>query len=74
MEPAITLKRKKWFFSGDTLFEGSIGRSDFPTGDGRALVENIKEKLLTLPENVTVYSGHGGRTTIKREKDTNPFF
>ncbi len=67
-------EKEEMVFSGDTLFEGSIGRSDFPTGDGRALVENIKDKLLTLPENVTVYSGHGGRTTIKREKETNPFF
>lgn len=61
-------------FSGDTLFCGSVGRSDFPTGDAHALIENIKAKLFVLPENVLVYPGHDSRTTIKREKENNPFF
>lgn len=65
---------EKLLFSGDTLFAGSVGRSDFPTGDGAALVENIREKLLTLPEDTIVYPGHNGHTKIKREKETNPFF
>ncbi|MGN0435233.1 MAG: MBL fold metallo-hydrolase [Wujia sp.] len=65
---------EKLLFSGDTLFCSSIGRSDFPTGDGQALIENIEKKLLTLPEDVTVYPGHDSRTNIKREKEQNPYF
>lgn len=65
---------EKLLFSGDTLFCSSIGRSDFPTGDGEALIENINNKLLTLPEDVTVYPGHDSRTSIKREKEQNPYF
>lgn len=64
----------KMLFSGDTLFAGSVGRSDFPTGNQNELIENIEKKLLTLPDDVTVYPGHNSRTTIKREKETNPFF
>lgn len=60
--------------SGDTLFSGSIGRSDFPTGDGRLLVQSIQDKLLSLPEETTVYPGHNQKTTIGREKKYNPFF
>lgn len=61
-------------FSGDTLFYSSIGRSDFPTGNERDLLDNIEKKLLTLPEDVTVYPGHNDRTSIKREKAQNPYF
>ena len=60
-------------FDGDTLFNGSIGRSDFPTGDPEALVTNIREKLLTLPEDTVVFPGHDSQTTIGREKKSNPF-
>lgn len=60
-------------FSGDTLFAGSIGRSDFPTGNGIALVKGIRQQLLVLPEDTIVYPGHNERTTIKREKSSNPF-
>lgn len=67
-------EEEKMVFSGDTLFEYSIGRSDFPTGDGRALIDNIKNKLFALTEDVIVYSGHGDRTTIGREKRENPYF
>lgn len=63
-----------YLFDGDTLFAGSIGRSDFPTGDGEALLTNISEKLLTLPDETVVYPGHNSRTTIGREKETNPYF
>ena len=59
--------------SGDTLFEGSVGRSDFPTGSGSELIRSIKDKLLDLPEDTLVYPGHGGSTTIKDEKEFNPF-
>lgn len=60
--------------SGDTLFEQSIGRTDFPTGSMSVLVRSIREKLFVLPENTRVYPGHGGETTINIEKQYNPFF
>jgi hydroxyacylglutathione hydrolase len=60
-------------FVGDALFAGSIGRTDFPGGDFNQLITGIKTKLLTLPEDTTVYSGHGPATTIATEKRTNPF-
>lgn len=60
-------------FSGDTLFYGSIGRTDFPTGSMSELVHSAKEKLLILPEEVKVYPGHGEETTIRYEKKYNPF-
>lgn len=59
-------------FSGDTLFCGSIGRTDFPGGDVPAMLASLR-RLMTLPENTAVYSGHGPATTIGREKRTNPF-
>lgn len=61
------------FFSGDTLFARSIGRSDFPTGDGIKLVKSIKEKLMALPDETIVYPGHNERTTIGKERNANPF-
>ncbi|PKL47170.1 MAG: MBL fold metallo-hydrolase [Candidatus Riflebacteria bacterium HGW-Riflebacteria-2] len=60
-------------FSGDTLFAGSIGRSDFPGGNGRQLVEGIKSKLFSLSDRI-VFPGHGPETTIAEEKAENPFF
>ena len=60
-------------FCGDTLFEGSIGRSDLPTGNEEQLITNIKEKLLVLPEATKVYPGHGMATTIGEEKHGNYF-
>ncbi|MFH1371220.1 MAG: MBL fold metallo-hydrolase [Planctomycetota bacterium] len=60
-------------FVGDTLFAGSIGRTDFPGGDMEKLIEGIKQKLLVLPDKTVVYPGHGPQTTIKREKTHNPF-
>jgi glyoxylase-like metal-dependent hydrolase (beta-lactamase superfamily II) len=59
--------------SGDSLFAGSIGRTDFPGSDQESLLKNIREKLFTLPDATVVYPGHGGRTTIGREKRLNPF-
>ncbi|GAB4306446.1 MAG: hydroxyacylglutathione hydrolase GloC [Myxococcota bacterium] len=59
--------------TGDTLFEGSIGRTDFPGGNYEQLIATIKNKILTLPENTEVYSGHGGVTTVGKEKLYNPF-
>jgi hydroxyacylglutathione hydrolase len=60
-------------FSGDTLFSGSIGRSDFPGGNSSLLIKSIKEQLMVLPGETKVYSGHGYMTTIALEKADNPF-
>jgi len=62
----------KQLIAGDILFNGSIGRSDFPRGDHGQLISGIKTKLLTLPEETIVYPGHGPTTTIGREKVSNP--
>lgn len=59
--------------SGDTLFAQSVGRSDFPTGDGQTLVNSIKERLFCLPDSVMVYPGHNNLTCIGDEKVYNPF-
>lgn len=59
--------------SGDALFAGSIGRTDFPGSDHEILIRSIREQLYTLPEETTVYSGHGPPTTIGREKRNNPY-
>ena len=55
-------------FTGDTLFKDAIGRTDLPTGDHETLLNSIKERLFTLPDNAVVYPGHGGSTTVKAEK------
>jgi hydroxyacylglutathione hydrolase len=60
-------------FVGDTLFAGSIGRTDLPGGDYQTLLKAITEVLFTFPDESIVYSGHGPETTIGREKATNPF-
>ena len=60
-------------FSGDTLFHGSVGRTDFPGGSDSTLVRSIQEKLLVLPEETKVYPGHDSQTTIQFEKRYNPF-
>jgi len=60
-------------FGGDTLFQGSIGRFDLPMADGPTLFQSIREQLLTLPDDYTVYPGHGPATTIGAERATNPY-
>jgi hydroxyacylglutathione hydrolase len=60
-------------FVGDVLFAGSIGRTDLPGGSTEQLLNSIKNKLLTLDDDVKVYSGHGPVTTIGEERLTNPF-
>ena len=60
--------------SGDTLFAGSVGRSDLPTGSEGTLIRSIKNKLSELPGEVTVYPGHGDSTTIEYESKYNPFW
>ena len=59
-------------FSGDTLFAGSYGRTDFPTSSMAALARSVRERLLVLPEDTTVYPGHGESTTIGYERAYNP--
>jgi len=59
--------------AGDTLFRGSIGRTDLPGGDGRQILVSIDDKLMQLPEETVVVPGHGENTTIGREKESNPF-
>lgn len=61
-------------FSGDTLFAGSVGRTDFPRGDSRALQSSIIERLAPLSDDTAVHPGHGPDTTIGRERRANPFF
>lgn len=60
-------------FTGDTLFAGSVGRTDGPGGDAAALMRSIRERLLVLPDTVEIFPGHGPSTTIGREKAVNPF-
>lgn len=60
-------------FSGDTLFSGSIGRTDLPGGDFDTIMTSIREKLLTLPENLRIFPGHGEESTIGIEKSFNPY-
>ncbi len=62
----------RFLMSGDTLFEESVGRTDFPTGSAAMLVRSIREKLFVLPDDTPVYSGHGEPTTIEHEKRFNP--
>lgn len=59
--------------AGDSLFAGSVGRADLPGGDMTQLINSIHDKLLTLPDNTVVYSGHGPETTIGHEKRYNPY-
>ncbi|MFD2037651.1 MBL fold metallo-hydrolase [Belliella marina] len=59
--------------AGDTLFQGSIGRTDLPGGDHQTLLSKIKSEMFTLPEDMTVYPGHGPETSVGTEKEYNPF-
>ncbi|HZG01947.1 MAG TPA: MBL fold metallo-hydrolase [Chitinophagales bacterium] len=66
-------EKQKLLINGDVLFNGSIGRTDLPGGDYDTLMKSITEKILTLPDDVKIYCGHGPETTVKKEKATNPF-
>lgn len=59
--------------SGDVLFAGSIGRTDLPGGNHRELISSIKERILPLPDETRVLSGHGEDTTVGQERRSNPF-
>jgi glyoxylase-like metal-dependent hydrolase (beta-lactamase superfamily II) len=69
----VSLKIDGYLFTGDALFAGTVGRSDFANSDGQALIDGIKAQLLSQPDDMIVYSGHGPATTVGRERRTNPF-
>ncbi|WP_158791862.1 MBL fold metallo-hydrolase [Granulicella sp. L60] len=69
----LYLPERGLLIAGDTLFAGSVGRTDLPGGNTRKLLASIHERLLTLPDEVTVIPGHGNRTTIGQERTSNPF-
>lgn len=68
------VESKKWLISGDTLFNGSIGRSDLPTGSDKEIIESVHRLIDSLEDDVTVYPGHGDSTSIGRERSCNPFY
>ncbi|HET7251676.1 MAG TPA: MBL fold metallo-hydrolase [Gemmatimonadales bacterium] len=70
---SVSLAGEGVVFSGDVLFQGSIGRTDLPGGDLTTLLAGIERELLVLPDSTIVYSGHGPTTTIGVERGTNPF-
>jgi glyoxylase-like metal-dependent hydrolase (beta-lactamase superfamily II) len=72
-EGGICLLGRGYVFSGDTLFAGSVGRSDFPGGDPTVLVHSIRSRLLCLADTTAVLPGHGPNTTIGNEKECNPY-
>lgn len=67
------LAAESFLFAGDALFNGSIGRTDLPGGDHEQLLDSIRKKLYTLPDDTAVFPGHGPQTRIGREKTSNPF-
>ena len=69
----ISLKADNFIFTGDTLFCGGIGRTDFPGASEDVLVKSIKEKILALPDGVIIYPGHGPSSNIGKERRENPF-
>lgn len=72
-EGGMCIRIGRVLFSGDTLFHGSVGRTDFVGGSMEVLVNSIKEKLFVLPDDTKVFPGHMGSTTIGFEKENNPF-
>jgi len=70
----LYIKEEKIIITGDTLFADSIGRTDLPGGSHEQLLDSIRTKLFTLPDDVTAYPGHGPETTIGHEKSCNPYF
>jgi hydroxyacylglutathione hydrolase len=69
----ISLLTNQAVFTGDTLFSGAVGRSDFPGGSHKELIQSIRTKLLSLPNSFKVYPGHESPTTIGKERRSNPF-
>ncbi|MFP7216626.1 MBL fold metallo-hydrolase [Lactococcus garvieae] len=71
---SLVFEEEGLVFTGDALFAGAIGRTDLPTGNYAQLLQSIEAELFSLPDDYTVYPGHGPRTTIGKEKLYNPFF
>ena len=69
----LYLPEHSLLLAGDTLFAGSVGRTDLPGGNIRKLINSIRERLLPLPDHTVVVPGHGRETTIGQERDSNPF-
>ncbi|OGX25629.1 MAG: MBL fold metallo-hydrolase [Omnitrophica WOR_2 bacterium RIFCSPHIGHO2_02_FULL_45_21] len=69
----ICLKNAQGIFTGDTLFAGGIGRTDFPGASYEQLIKSIQDKLLVLPDETVIYPGHGPCSTIGEEKRSNPY-
>ena len=69
----LYLPAQSLLIAGDTLFAGSVGRTDLPGGNTNQLIRSIHDRLLTLPDDVTVIPGHGPSTTIATERENNPF-
>lgn len=72
-EGGVCLHMENLLFSGDTLFSGSIGRTDLPGGSLRGLMISIQEKIMPLGDHISIFPGHGPNSTIGKEKRTNPF-
>lgn len=66
-------EEEKILFSGDTIFMESVGRTDFPTGSARELIDSVRNKVLMLPSDVKIYPGHGPETTVAYEMANNPY-
>ena len=69
----LLFKEQQLLLAGDTLFAGSIGRTDLPGGDGRRILRSLHDRLLVLPDTTRVIPGHGAGTTIGAERQSNPF-
>lgn len=65
---------QSWAFCGDSIFRETIGRSDFPGGDGKRLLQELAARILTLPEETILFPGHGPSSTVGHEKHFNPYF
>jgi glyoxylase-like metal-dependent hydrolase (beta-lactamase superfamily II) len=71
---SLYFPESKALFVGDLIFQGSIGRTDFPGGSLEALLQGVREKVFTLPGQTVIYPGHGPQTSVENEKLYNPFF
>jgi glyoxylase-like metal-dependent hydrolase (beta-lactamase superfamily II) len=69
----LSIKREEILFTGDTLFNGGIGRTDLPGGSYRDLMDSIKNSILSYSDDVVIYPGHGPSSTIGIERRSNPF-